>query len=713
MNYPNMKKFEADFFGRTVSIETGRMAKQADGAVVLQLGGSVVLATVVAEKHSRDSRGFLPLTCDYIERPSAAGRIPGGFFRREGRQGELEVLASRLIDRPIRPLLPKGWTYETQVIAHVMSADGDNETDVLAITATSAALHISDVPFGGPTAGVRVGRIGGQFVANPTRAQQNESDMNIVVVWKEDALVMVEGGAKEVSEDEMVEALMFGRKAAEPLLAIQHQLREAAGKPKREFAPPVRDEELYAKVREFAAAKLQEAQAVKAKLERYGAVDAVTDQTVEHFSKADDPAAPSENTVRNLAHELEGELLRSMVVNQGRRIDGRSFTEVRPITCDVSVMPRTHGSALFTRGETQALVTATLGTQGDAQKIEALTGDRVRRFLLHYNFPPFSVGEVKMLRSPGRREIGHGTLARRAIQAVLPDEKLFPYTIRVVSDILESNGSSSMATVCGGTLALMDLGVPITAPVAGVAMGLIKEGDKVCVLTDILGDEDHLGDMDFKVCGTKNGITAIQMDIKIDGISEDLLHKAMAQAKEGRLHILKKMAETIAEPRKQLSTYAPRITVIFIPPSRIKDIIGPGGKHVKGIQEETGCKIDINDTGQIQIASPDGESARAAILKIRGLTQEPEEGKFYMGRVTDIKDFGAFVEILPGVEGLLHISQIDNQRVQAVEDVLKSGDEIIVKVLEIDRNGKIRLSRKEALGKNVELANPTDADLEG
>jgi polyribonucleotide nucleotidyltransferase len=702
-----MKTIQFEYHGRTVVMESGRMARQADGAVTLQLGGTMVLLTAVAAKEPmtpRD-RDFIPLTCDYIERSSAAGRIPGGFFRREGRLGEKEVLTSRLMDRPLRPLFLKGWTFETQVIAHVLSSDQENESDILAITCASAAVHVSDIPFGGPVAGVRVGRVDGNFVANPTKIERAVSDVDMIVVWKRDALVMVEGGAKELPETEMLRAIMFAREACLPLLDAQDELRAALGKPKREFVKPARDEALYAKVRQASHAALLTAIGVKAKLERHAAIDQVAAEAVAALCNPDDPAAPKPGAVKDLVGDLEREILRSMVVGEGRRIDGRSYAEVRPITCEIGVLPRTHGSALFTRGETQALVSATLGTKDDAQKIESLLGDRTRRFLLHYNFPPFSVGEVKRLGSPGRREIGHGNLARRALMPVLPAEDLFPYTIRVVSDILESNGSSSMASVCGGTLSLMDLGVPITRPVAGIAMGLVKEGDKVAVLTDILGDEDHLGDMDFKVCGTETGVTALQMDIKIGGITEQILSDALAQARDGRMFILGKMAEAIAEPRKQLSPYAPRISVIYIPPERIKDVIGPGGKHIRAIVEESGCKIDVDDTGQIQIASPDGESAKVAIMKIRSLTQSPEAGRFYMGTVKSIKDFGAFVEILPGVEGLLHISQLDNARVQAVSDILREGDEIVVKVLEIDRSGKIRLSRKEALGKKVELAN--------
>ena len=707
-----MKTISLDYYGRPLTFETGRMAKQADGAVIMQFGDSVVLLTVVAEKSARSIKDFLPLTCDYIERSSAAGRIPGGFFRREGRMGEMEVLTSRLIDRPIRPLLSKGWHYETQVIAHVISADAENQTDVMAITAASAALHISDIPFDGPIVGLRIGRLNGEFVVNPTVSQRPDLDLEMITVWKKDALIMVEGGAKEIPEDVMVDALMFAKEASLPLIEAQEELRAAVGKPKRFCEAPQRDEELYAKVKEFAYDDMREAVQVKVKLERYAAVDAVADKCIDHFCNEDDPDAPTGKVISEFVHDLNGEILRSMVINDKRRIDGRSFTDVRQIDCEIGVLPRTHGSALFTRGETQALVTATLGTSKDAQKIESLVGDWSRRFMLHYNFPPFSVGEVKMLRSPGRREIGHGALARRALLPVIPEESVFPYTIRIISDILESNGSSSMASVCGGTLAMMDLGVPIKAPVAGIAMGLVKEGDNVAILTDILGDEDHLGDMDFKVCGTAEGITALQMDIKIDGISEKILHDALNQAKDARLFILDKITATIPEPRKNLSTYAPRISIIYVQPERIKDIIGPGGKHIKAIVEETGCKIEVNDSGQVQIASPDGDSAKRAILKIRSMTQEPEIGGYYLGTVRSIRDFGAFVEILPGVDGLIHISQLDHNRVDRVEDVVREGDEIVVKILEIDRNGKIRLSRKEALDKKVELVNAPSEDEE-
>ncbi len=690
------KKVSTTINGQTFTIESGKVAKQASGAVWVTLGESVVLVTAVGAEHKREGIDFLPLTVDYQEFAYAAGRIPGNFFRREmGRPSERETLTSRLIDRPIRPLLPKGWTYETQIIANVYSADRVNDPDVMALTGASAALMISDVPFAGPIAGVRVGRVDGQFILNPTMEQREQSDLDLIVGGSRDAVCMVEGGTNLLTEKEVLEAIWFGHEGLQPLLDMQEELAAAVGKPKRSFDPPQDDEELLAKVRELSAEGIREILATAPKLERYAKVRALKQEVID---KLGEQAEGREGEVKAMVDHLEAEAMRAMILNEGRRVDGRGLDQVRPISCEVGVLPRTHGSALFTRGETQALVTCTLGTSGDEQRIESFTeGDTFRGFMLHYNFPPFCVGEARMLRGPGRREIGHGALARRAVSQVLPDREQFPYSLRVVSDILESNGSSSMATVCGSSMALMDAGVPVSDAVAGVAMGLIMEGDKLAVLTDILGDEDHLGDMDFKVAGTKDGVAAVQMDIKISGISKEIMGRALEQAREGRLHILGEMAKAIDKPRSSISQFAPRITTIKIPVERIKDIIGPGGKIIRGIQMETGAKVDVEDDGTVHIAAVDGEGGRRALEMIKDLTREVEEGAVYEGKVVRIMDFGAFVEILPGRDGMVHISELDHHRVRAVTDVLKEGQIIKVKVLGIDDRGKIRLSRKALL----------------
>jgi polyribonucleotide nucleotidyltransferase len=689
------------FGGKELSIETGRMAKQADGSVVVRYGDALVLVTAVAASSVRPGIDFMPLTCDYLEKTSAAGKIPGGYFKREGRLTEVEVLTSRLIDRPCRPLFPKGWRFDTQVIAMVLSADKENPTDVLAMTGASAALHFSDVPWAGPFAGVRVGRIEGQFVVNPTFAQRERSELDLIVAASRDAIVMVEGAGEELAEDVFIDALMFAHKAAQPLIDLQEKLRAAIGKTKREFTPPVKDPVIVERVAQIAGAKIQAAMAIREKQERYTALDAAGTETIEAL-KADFPERVNE--VSDAFDSAKKKHLRELVLNTGRRIDGRATADIRQITCEVGVLPRTHGSSLFTRGETQALVTATLGTKQDAQHIEGLNDNIEKRFMLHYNFPPFSTGETKPLRGQSRRETGHGHLAERALARVLPPEKDFPYTLRVVSEILESNGSSSMASVCGGALALMDAGVPITTPVAGIAMGLIKEGDRVAVLSDILGDEDHLGDMDFKVCGTKKGITAVQMDIKIQGLTRQILESALHQARDGRLFILGKMAEALPAHRPELNRYAPRIFTLQVKPDQIREIIGPGGKTIRGITAQTGVAIDVEDDGTVHIASPDGIMAKKAIDIIKGLTTEPEVGEFYMGVVRRIAEFGAFVEILPGTDGLVHISELDEKRVRMVTDICKEGDEMMVKVIGIDRaTGKIRLSRKEAVGKTPDV----------
>jgi len=679
--------------GKELSIETGRMAKQADGAVVVRYGDTMVLVTAVALDHERDA-DFLPLTCEYQEKTFAAGKIPGGYFKREGRPTEMEILTARLIDRPCRPLFPKGWRFETQLIALVLSSDRENSSDVLAITGASTALVLSNIPWEGPIAGVRVGRVEGTLVINPTLAQQEKSDINLVMAVSPSAVVMVEGGADSVSEADLIDALLFGQEQAQPILELQEKLRAAVGKPKRAYTPHVPDAALVTRVEQVAAQPIAQAYRVGEKQARQEAI-ANAHASVKSSLLAEFPEA--EKDIGKIVHDVEKQHVRGMIVREGRRIDGRGTRDIRQITCDTGVLPRTHGAALFTRGETQALVITTLGTQSDIQRIDSLSGEVFKRFMLHYNFPPFSTGEAKMLRGPSRREIGHGALAERALSRVLPSYEEFPYTLRVVSEVLESNGSSSMATVCGGSLSLMDAGVPIKAPVAGIAMGLIKEGDGVAVLTDILGDEDHLGDMDFKVAGTDKGITALQMDIKIKGLSREIFEQALQQAREARLFVLGKMTETLAAPRKELSPHAPRIFVMQIKPDRIRDVIGPGGKMIRAIIEQTGVEIDVQDDGTVSIAAVDGSAAEKAMSIIRGLTAEPEIGQFYMGVVRRIVEFGAFVEILPGTDGLIHISELDVKRVNKVEDILKEGDEVMVKVINIDRQGKVRLSRKEAL----------------
>jgi len=688
------RKIETEFHGRPLFVEVGRMAKQAGGSALVGCGETLVLVTAVADRKAREGIDFFPLTCDYQERTFAAGKIPGGFFKREGRPSEKETLTSRLIDRPIRPLFPEGFRCETQVIATVLSFDKENDPDMLSVTGASIALQVSDIPFNGPIAAVRIGRIGGQFVVNPIASQLAQSDLNLIVAGSRDGIVMVEGGAKGLPEDVMLDALFTAHGALQPLLDIQDELQRTLGKPKRTVTPPAVDAALFARFEKEATKRITAAFQVAGKHERAAAVREAEEAAVAAVA-AEFP--DQVNSLRAMGEDVKSKVMRTAIVRDGRRVDGRGLEDIRQITCEVGVLPRTHGSALFTRGETQALVVATLGTSSDEQKIDALIGEHFKKFMLHYNFPPFSVGEVKFLRSPGRREIGHGALAERSLAAVLPPEEAFPYTIRVVSEILESNGSSSMATVCGGTLSLMDAGVPITAPVAGIAMGLIKEGDEIRILSDILGDEDHLGDMDFKVAGTADGITALQMDIKIGRVTRDIMQKALYQARDGRLHILKAMTGTMAQPRTEMSVHAPRIITLKIKPDKIRDVIGPGGKVIRGIIEETGVKIDVEDDGTVLIASSDGSAMQRAVEIIQGIAAEPEVGKIYTGTVRKIVDFGAFVEILPGTDGLLHISQIGPGRVNKVTDVLKEGEQITVKVLEVDKQGKIRLSRKEAM----------------
>ena len=695
------KKLEIDFHGRPLSLETGRLARQAHGAVLAQYGETVVLATVVSAYESRERVSFLPLTVDYQEKTFAAGKIPGGFFKREGRPSEKEILTSRLIDRAIRPLFPKGYDKETQVIVTVLSADRENDPDMLSLIAASAAIEVSDIPHKGPVAAVRMGRIDGKLVVNPALDLLEQSEISLVAAATPDAILMLEGSANIVDEEAILEALFGAHEAMAPIFEMQAELRRLAGKPKREFAVKTRDPELMAAVRERVAESLEIALSSLTKKERSSALYELEDKVAEELAAR---FSEREAELRDAYDNVVRERVRSVILNEDRRIDDRKSTDIRPLSAVVQVLPRTHGSAVFTRGETQALATVTLGTSSDEQKIDALLGERYKKFMLHYNFPPFSTGEVKFLRGPSRREIGHGALAERALTPILPSEEAFPYTIRVVSEVLESNGSSSMATVCGGSLALMDAGVPIKAAVAGIAMGLVKEGDKVRVLTDILGDEDHLGDMDFKVAGTATGVTAIQMDNKVGGVTREVMRQALHQARDARLYVLDVMQKAIEVPRKEVSEYAPRIVTLRIKPDKIREVIGPGGKVIRGIVEETGCKIDIEDDGTVMIASADGAALQKAINAIQGITAEPEIGKIYKGTVRKIVDFGAFVEIFPGTDGLVHISQLAKERVRRVEDVLHEGDEVMVKVLDVDRSGKIRLSVREALQESEEQA---------
>ncbi|HNL90785.1 MAG TPA: polyribonucleotide nucleotidyltransferase, partial [Nitrospira sp.] len=680
--------------GRRLTLETGRIAKQADGAIWATYGDTVVLATAVASQTAKPGVDFLPLTVDYQEKTYAAGKIPGGYFKREGRPSEREVLTSRLIDRPLRPLFPEGYYFETQVIASVLSADKSGVSDVIGIIAASAALAISPIPFNGPIAGVKIGRVNGQLVVNPDLETLESSELQLVVAGTADAVMMVEAGANELPEATMLEAIELAHSEIKKIVAKIEELRALAGKPKRVVKQESIDAALAEQVRKLVAGPIREAILIPNKSARQERLDQVLAETLTAL-KSDEPNR--DRHVKIIFHGLEYTEVRNMILEKRVRADGRGPADIRPITCEVGVLPRAHGSAVFTRGETQSLAVVTLGTTDDEQRIDALEGEYMRTFMLHYNFPPFSVGEARPLRSPGRREVGHGALAERALKSIMPGKDKFPYTVRIVSEILESNGSSSMATVCGGTLALLDAGVPIKEPVAGIAMGLIKEGNQVLVLSDILGLEDHLGDMDFKVTGTKNGVTALQMDIKIGGITSDLMREALAQAKAGRLHILGCMAQALTAPRTKLSAFAPRIFPMKIKQDKIRDVIGPGGKMIRSIIAETGVKINVEDTGDVTIASSDEASAQKAIDMIKRLTEEVEIGKIYQGTVRKIMDFGAFVEVLPGTDGLVHISQLAHHRVKAVTDEVREGDQIMVKVLEIDKQGKIRLSRKEAM----------------
>jgi polyribonucleotide nucleotidyltransferase len=703
-----LQRVEKELAGRKLVLEVGEVAKQANGATLVSYGETVVLVTAVVAPEVREGIDFVPLTVDYREKAYAAGKIPGGFFKREGRPSEREVLTSRLIDRPIRPLFPKGFSQETQVIAIVLSADTENNPDVLAMIGASTALTVSDIPFQGPIGAVRVGRIEGEFVINPTRQQQSLSDLDLVIAGVDEGIVMVEGSGREVSEEVLIEGLEVGHRAIREIIALQRDLRETAGKPKLPSATEASDSALVQRVREVATPWVRDAIRIPEKQVRERRMSEVLAEVLTAMA---DLLPEQALLVPKLIETIEREQMRTMILEEGIRADGRRTDEIRPISIRVGVLPRTHGSSLFTRGETQALVVSTLGTSTDEQIVDELEGKSSKAFMLHYNFPPFSVGEVSPMRGPGRREIGHGALAERSVAPILPSSDTFPYTIRVVSDILESNGSSSMATICGATLSLMDAGVPILAPVAGIAMGLISEpGRGIAVLSDILGLEDHLGDMDFKVAGTPTGVTGFQLDVKIGGVDTTILRGAIEQSRQGRLWILEKMASVIAMPRAQLSTHAPRIITIRINPDKIREVIGPGGKVIRGIIEKTGANIDIEDDGRINIASADENAARAAIELIRGITAEAEIGKIYRGKVKKITDFGAFVEIMPGTDGLVHISQIAEQRIKSVSDVLKEGEEVMVKVLEIDKQGRVKLSRREALREAKERDEPAPAD---
>ncbi len=691
-----IKSCSAEVDGKAIHIEVGRVAKQASGSAVVTMGETVVLVTAVCSWEPRPGVDFVPLTVEYQEMSYAGGRIPGNFFRRDmGRPSEQEILVSRLIDRPIRPLFPKGFDMETQVIASVLSTDKEHEADVLAILGASTALNLSEIPFACPVAAVRVCKIGGRLVINPKRSEQEDAELNLIVCGNKNAIVMVEGGSKFLPESEIVDALFYAHQAMQPLIKMQEDLISEIGLSKREFIKAVDlSEDILQEVRVAGRPLLEEVITTASKkerqLKRASSYKAIMEQVSGRFEG-------QEAIVASAIRELEKNMVREMILEKGRRIDGRSLTDIRPIECMVGLLTRVHGSALFTRGETQALVLTTLGSEFDEQRVESIYGDYTRYFMFHYNFPPFSVGEVRRLAGPGRREIGHGALAQRALTPVMPSHEDFPYCVRVVSEILESNGSSSMASVCGGSLSLMDAGVPIKEAVAGVAMGLVMGDEKVAVLTDIMGDEDHYGDMDFKVAGTKDGVTALQMDIKVEGITKEIMEKALAQAREARLFILDKMNSVISRPRPEISKYAPTVTTIYVKPEKVREIIGPGGKTVKDICNVSNCKIELSDNGKVLIAGPDKESTEKAIEMIKALTKEAELGKIYTGKVVRITDFGAFVEILPGVDGLVHISQLDKRRVAKVTDVVREGQDIPVKVIEIDQEGRIRLSRKAAL----------------
>ncbi|MCL4533025.1 MAG: polyribonucleotide nucleotidyltransferase [Deltaproteobacteria bacterium] len=682
------------FDGKKITVETGRLAKQASGSALVTIGDTKVLVTTCLNKNIKEGIDFLPLTVNYVEKYYAAGKIPGGFFKREARPSEKEVLTSRFLDRPIRPLFPDNYFLDTQIIATVISMDSENDPDMAAMIGVSFSLMVSEAPFNGPTAGVRVARINGNFIANPTYKELEESDTFLIVAGSKDAITMVEGSFNELDEEELISAIEFAHGKIKELIEFQNSILSEIDVKKVSIKEIKLPDGLYERVKELAFNDLSDALKIPAKLERNERVESLDNKIIELLKES---YPEYEAAILHIMESIQKDILRNNIIKDGLRIDGRGLKDIRPITCSVGELPMAHGSAVFTRGETQALVAATLGTKFDEQIIDAPEKESAKRFMLHYNFPPFSVGEVAPLRSPGRREIGHGSLGEKALRYIIPPAEKFPYTIRLVSEILESNGSSSQATICGGTMALMDAGVPIKAPVAGIAMGLIKEGDGIAILSDILGDEDHLGDMDFKVAGTSKGVTALQMDIKISGVTSEILRNALSQAKEGRLHILNIMLQSISEPRKDMAQNAPRIVTMTVKPEKVREVIGSGGKVIKGIIEKTGAKVDIEDSGKVTISSNNGESLKLAVAMINDITQEAEISKIYLGKVRKIMDFGAFVEIFPGTDGLVHISQIDNKRVEKVSDVLKEGDEVKVKVLDIDKAGKIKLSMKEAL----------------
>ncbi|MDK2877533.1 MAG: polyribonucleotide nucleotidyltransferase [Thermoanaerobacteraceae bacterium] len=700
-----MEQFTTEVAGRKLTVETGKLAQQANGSVLIRYGDTVVLVTATASKKPREGVDFLPLTVDYEERLYAVGKIPGGFIKREGKPSEKAILSARVIDRPLRPLFPKGFRNDVQIIATILSVDQDNTPDILAINGASLALCISDIPFEGPVGAVSVGMVDGKYVINPTVAEAEKSRLRLVVAGTKDAVLMVEAGADEVTEEEMLKAILFGHEEIKKLVEFQEEIVGKIGNPKMEFLIEEIDENLKKDVREYATAEILKAIRIYDKQEREAYIDKINEDTLLHFQEI---YPEKEKEIADVLYDILKEEVRKMITYEGIRPDGRTSTEIRPISCEVGVLPRTHGSGLFTRGQTQVLTVATLGALGDVQILDGLGIEESKRYMHHYNFPPYSTGETRVLRGPGRREIGHGALAERALEPMIPSEEEFPYTIRLVSEVMSSNGSTSMASVCGSTLALMDAGVPIKAPVAGVAMGLIKHDDRITILTDIQGMEDFLGDMDFKVAGTTQGITAIQMDIKIKGIDEEILKRALQQARAGRLFIMDKMLAVIKEPRKELSPYAPRIYTMMIDPDKIREVIGPGGKTINKIIAETGAKIDIEDDGRIYIATPDEYAGKKAMDIINRLTQDVEVGKIYMGKVLRITNFGAFAEILPGKEGLIHISKLSKERVKRVEDVVKVGDEILVKVTDIDKQGRINLSHKDALS-NVQTKNHSEA----
>ncbi|MDP6735519.1 MAG: polyribonucleotide nucleotidyltransferase [Nitrospinaceae bacterium] len=696
-----MERVEIELDGRSISLEAGDLARQAGGAVIARQGDTMVLVSATMASSPREGIDFFPLTVDYREKTYAAGKIPGGFFKREARPSDLETLTCRLIDRPIRPLFPDGFRNETQIVCFVVSHDQVNPADVIALTGASAALMISDIPFETPIAGARIGRINGSFVFNPTHEESEQSDIQLLMAGTADGIVMVEAGANEASEDEMMSALEFGHERIKKLIDLQIQLKSLISKEKLQVEKEEIDNTLVERVSNIRP-KLESAMQIVSKQERSEAIkQAKKDMEDEVNPEGDDTL---KGPLGNLFHDLEKDVVRKLILEKQKRVDGRNLDEVRPISIKPGYLPRAHGSAVFTRGETQALVSTTLGTKVDEQRLDTLELKGTKHFYLHYNFPAFCTGETKFIGGPGRREIGHGMLAERSLVPILPDRDSFPYSIRIVSDILESNGSSSMASVCGGSLSLMDAGVPIKNPVAGIAMGLIKEGDQAAILSDILGSEDHLGDMDFKVAGTQNGITALQMDIKIAGLDKDLMARALRQAKEGRLHILGEMSKALEAPRPSLSKYAPRIITMRVPTDKIRDIIGPGGKVIREIVDKTGVSIDIEDSGLVSIASSDEEAANKAIEHIENLIQEVEVGKIYLGTVKKIVEFGAFVEIFPGTDGLVHISQICDRRIKSVSDEIQEGDEVKVKVIDVDQRGKVKLSRKDALQENANTA---------